>query len=387
MNCANHPDRERAAFCQNCGKPVCSECSRIVGNAVYCEPCLAARLAATEAAPETPIPPMPPVPPTGAPNPMLAGLLGFIPGVGAMYNGQYAKGIVHLIVFAVLVHLSDRISIFGLFTAGWVFYQVIEAHHTARARRDGTLLPNPFGLNDIGERMGFGNSNRGWTNPVPPPSPQPGPAAPFVSFVSDPAGNVSYTAPDGSQFQQTADGSQSYTGPQDVPFTSYDPASAQPYSYPPVRRFPVGAVVLIVLGVLFFLESSGLFHYFPIYRVLPFLMIALGIWIFIRRYHQPYDFDVDDAASHQLRVVRALRSSFWVLLTGIIFFFAAFNILSWSRSWPLFIIAAGLMPLIERAMMTTQPQPPYPYSGTPGATGTTPPASGTSSASSGEEVR
>ena len=91
----------------------------------------------------------------GVPNPMLAGLLGFIPGVGAMYNEQYAKGIVHLIVFAVLVSLTDSHGIFGLFIAGWVFYMVIEAHHTARARRDGIPLPNPFGLNDLGERLGF----------------------------------------------------------------------------------------------------------------------------------------------------------------------------------------------------------------------------------------
>ena len=35
MNCANHPDRERVAFCQNCGKPLCQECTRTVGSAVY----------------------------------------------------------------------------------------------------------------------------------------------------------------------------------------------------------------------------------------------------------------------------------------------------------------------------------------------------------------
>jgi hypothetical protein len=46
MNCANHPDRERAAFCQNCGKPLCAECVRNVGASVFCEPCLVARVAA-----------------------------------------------------------------------------------------------------------------------------------------------------------------------------------------------------------------------------------------------------------------------------------------------------------------------------------------------------
>ena len=43
MNCANHPDRERAAFCQNCGKPLCTECIRNVGSSIFCEPCLRAR--------------------------------------------------------------------------------------------------------------------------------------------------------------------------------------------------------------------------------------------------------------------------------------------------------------------------------------------------------
>ena len=176
MNCANHPDRERVAFCQHCGKPLCADCVRNVGTQVFCEPCLAARVAGT-APPHTaygyPPPPnytsgyqpgyqpgYPPAGPpvaSGEPNPGLAALLGFIPGVGAMYNEQYAKGIVHLVVFAVLVSLaSDVNGIFGLFIAGWVFYMAIEAYHTAKARRDGTLLPNPFGLNDLSERLGFG---------------------------------------------------------------------------------------------------------------------------------------------------------------------------------------------------------------------------------------
>src|SRR5438270_11837329 len=117
MNCANHPDREHIAFCQNCGKPICQESTRVIGTAVFCEPCLAARLSGAGApppaggpytypgadpnvpyvAPRTPGPIPPPIP--REPNPGLAALLGLIPGVGAMYNGQYATGIVHLIVF------------------------------------------------------------------------------------------------------------------------------------------------------------------------------------------------------------------------------------------------------------------------------------------------
>src|SRR5215469_2443647 len=207
MNCANHPDREKTAFCQNCGKPICQECTRTVGTAVFCEPCLAARLAGTGTPPPaggtytytgnegglnyTVSGTIPPPGGPSAPNPGLAALLGIIPGVGAMYNGQFAKGIVHLVVFAILVSLSHENGIFGLFIAGWVCYQIIEAYHTARARRDGTPLPNPFGLNDLGERLGFGRSwstsspsTTAWTPGSTTPSPSSDPSSTSVPPIA-----------------------------------------------------------------------------------------------------------------------------------------------------------------------------------------------------------
>ena len=120
MNCANHLDRERSAFCQNCGKPLCNECIRNVGSSVFCEQCAATRTAAPPPSAGYPYPgygnpasagypPAGPPTPPSEPNPGLAALLGFIPGVGAMYNEQYAKGVVHLIVFAVLVSLRTTL--------------------------------------------------------------------------------------------------------------------------------------------------------------------------------------------------------------------------------------------------------------------------------------
>ncbi len=44
MNCANHPDVEKVAFCRTCGKPLCANCTRAVHGVIYCESCLAARL-------------------------------------------------------------------------------------------------------------------------------------------------------------------------------------------------------------------------------------------------------------------------------------------------------------------------------------------------------
>jgi hypothetical protein len=392
MNCANHPDRERVAFCQNCGKPLCSECSRTVGNAVFCEPCLAARLAAADAAAaatpygnvNTPYPPPPAHP--GAPNPALAGLLGLIPGVGAMYNGQYAKGGVHLVIFAVLVSLSHAADIFGLFVAGWIVYQVIEAHHTARARRDGTPLPNPFGLNDIGERLGFGKS---WpagaaTPPIPPTAPyNPNVGADSTAAgFAQPAQGQSFTDSDGNSFTQFPDGTQTYVGGDGTRFTQ-GPRWGQTYTAPPVppvppygmpfpateplppashNRFPAGALLLIGLGILFFIGSSGAFHRFPTQRLIPFFILAIGVWIFVGKMTSSGLGMTDDGSpAYRLRLFRALRGSIWVILVGVLFFLDTFDILSWAHSWPLFIIVAGLMMVFRGSAYASAPPIPYPY--------------------------
>ena len=102
---------------------VANEADRLAGNAFHCGLCNEVRLASPASTgytllqdrrrqrtlpPEcreslflpTQLPLFPPVASASAPNPGLAALLGLIPGVGAMYNGQYAKGVIHLIVFA-----------------------------------------------------------------------------------------------------------------------------------------------------------------------------------------------------------------------------------------------------------------------------------------------
>jgi hypothetical protein len=70
----------------------------------------------------------------------LAFILGLIPGVGAIYNGQYAKGLVHVIILGLLISIvsSDAAGglepLFGLMIALWFFYMAFEAYHTARKR-------------------------------------------------------------------------------------------------------------------------------------------------------------------------------------------------------------------------------------------------------------
>lgn len=380
MNCANHPDRERSAFCQNCGKPLCTECIRTVGNSIYCEPCATARTAGTGTA----VPPYPPV--VSPPSPGLAALLGIIPGVGAMYNGQYAKGIVHLMVFALLVSLADQNGIFGIFVAGWIAYMVIEAHHTARARRDGTPLPNPFGLNELSERLGFGKAwppsapAGTWAPPAGPADPVPPGAVPYGYPGSVPPAGAPYTSPYTYVPPTTGWGA-----PQDAWGYPVPPVPPVPDpNLPPARRFPVGAVWLIGLGILFLLGNTGLFFIHARF-VGPLLLIAFGVWMFVRRMTSSgLGLENDGTPAYNWRVARAASGSVWLVLTGFIWMLDVFGILPWSRSWPLFLIVGGLLLFLKRSLWSGYPgagygYPPYPGAPVPPAPVTPPPAAPTGS--------
>jgi TM2 domain-containing membrane protein YozV len=297
MDCADHSGVSSTAFCQNCGKPLCQACVRSApGGQIFCEPCITAWQSAQRPFVAAPI---------GEPNPVVAAALGIIPGVGAMYNGQFIKGFVHVFVFAVLVTLAGHHGIFGLFIPAWIIYQVFEAYHVARARRDGAPLPDPLGLNEV-------NS---WFYPAgraPHPG-QPGSAPGTTGFGtpgSGPAGFGPGTAGTGpastyqAPFQnpypppganQPGEWQSTYQGPGAGPAGGTgigpDPSAGGPGypTMPPVppmywrRPEPIGAVVLIALGLLFLLNridwlSGRIFEY-----SWPLVLIGLGVWMIVRR--------------------------------------------------------------------------------------------------------
>jgi hypothetical protein len=322
MNCTYHPEVPSSAFCQYCGKPICKDCVRNVGGSIYCEACLTERLRGAGPGTGVPAPVF-----TGTPHPMLAALLGFIPGVGAMYNGQYAKAIAHVVIFAVLASLSDHVGPFGILVAAWVFYQVFDAYQTAIARRDGLPLPNPFGLNDIAQRLGIHPhpgmpgvppaGGAGWDPAAPPPqgapyqgasfqgapyqgqypgTPQPGAPSPgaqnlgaqypgpgAAGFVPTP-GSAGYTPVSGQQPYPGQQPGQPYSGQQGYPGQPYAPMPPFPPAYSG-RDIPTGAIILIGLGILFLFGSLGLLHHDWVSHAWPLLIIGLGLWIIFRRTH------------------------------------------------------------------------------------------------------
>jgi TM2 domain-containing membrane protein YozV len=180
MNCANHPDTAAAAYCRTCGKPLCVACKREAQGTIFCadhvpvaqvpyssggnatapysDPSFgtaqdATRLGAVPpettsaysspyTAPYTNPAATSAAQPNSGPVPALAFVLGFIPGVGAIYNGQYAKGLIHAVIFGVLVSVIDRHPnglepLIGILMAAWIFYMAFEAYHTAKNRREG----------------------------------------------------------------------------------------------------------------------------------------------------------------------------------------------------------------------------------------------------------
>ncbi|HKV23069.1 MAG TPA: DUF5668 domain-containing protein [Candidatus Acidoferrum sp.] len=166
MKCAVHSERDATGYCRNCGKPMCAECVRPVRDVLYCEDCLAgsmghAPVASAQAqaqamptgSPAMVAPAALPAPGQTAigPNPVLAFFLGFLPGLGAFYNEQYGKGMIHLAIFLTLFIIGVNGSMSsGAEAALWIclgvfyIYMPIDAVRTAQAKRAGQTLTDPL---------------------------------------------------------------------------------------------------------------------------------------------------------------------------------------------------------------------------------------------------
>jgi len=293
MNCANHPDLAAAAYCRTCGKPLCSNCTRDVRGVIYCENCLADRLQGVQ--PPPPAPGFVAATPRegtggGGPNPALAGILGAIPfGVGAVYNGQYAKGLAHLVVFSLLViganQGSESLStICGFGIAFFCVYQIIDAVRSAHAIQAGRPAPDPLGL---GQAFGAG---------------------------------------------EKVDTS----------------------------KVPMAAILLIGVGALFLLQTMGVFE-FSAERLWPLFLIALGVWLFARRWGligtNPRAFD------HRYRM-RGLAGPVALVTVGMLSLIESWGGPGWGRTWPVLLLAIGLAQLLARSTPTTPLPPPPPAGGT-----------------------
>jgi hypothetical protein len=214
-------------------------------GAIYCEPCIAARLQGSTAGATVPgAAPPPPMSVPGAPNPVMAGILGFIPGVGAMYNGQFVKAFAHVLIFVMLIIAANNISeVFGVLIAFFVVYMAFEAYKTAEAKRHGLPAPDPLGLDKM-----FGiQESQVHSSGIPP------------------VGSAAAYPPISPQ-------------PQPTPPLQVEPPP------PPQDNTPIGAIVLIGLGVLFLLQNLGVLR---MHHLWPLFLIGIGLWLAYKRTVRP----------------------------------------------------------------------------------------------------
>jgi TM2 domain-containing membrane protein YozV len=161
MKCAVHPETDATGYCRNCGKPMCAVCVRPVRDVLYCEDCLAKIMGLAPPDPlATGVPGSTQAPNPGqqvaglaglGPSPALAFFLGFLPGLGAFYNEQYGKGIIHLAIFLFLFIIGvDGAVSGGAEAALWIcvaalwIYMPVDAYRTAKARLAGQPLSDPL---------------------------------------------------------------------------------------------------------------------------------------------------------------------------------------------------------------------------------------------------
>jgi hypothetical protein len=171
MKCAVHPEVDATGFCRNCGKAMCATCARPVREVLYCENCLASGMGMGAPPPHAPaadpyqqpasafVPPAPaplPLPgQPGRPSPAAAFVFGLFPGLGAVYNGEYNKAIIHLVIFIALIlglvsaSNADEFSVLAvtalaLLLAGFVFYMAFDAMRVAQAKSVGQTVNDPL---------------------------------------------------------------------------------------------------------------------------------------------------------------------------------------------------------------------------------------------------
>ena len=81
---------------------------------------------------------------------MLAFILGLIPGLGAIYNGEYNKALLHIVIFAGII-LGITLDLGGGAQAVLIcalvifpFYMAIDAVRTVKARQTGDNYQDPL---------------------------------------------------------------------------------------------------------------------------------------------------------------------------------------------------------------------------------------------------
>lgn len=144
MNCAYHSKNPAVVECTLCTRALCTACDHRIRGFAYCQDCIVEGVERLQQQTQSNV-----LPNLRRNNsPVVALLLSFVPGLGAAYNGQTSKAIVHFAIFASFFQLAlvTQSVEFGLpfYIAGffgvWLF-SAVDAFRTAQLLRAG-LAPD-----------------------------------------------------------------------------------------------------------------------------------------------------------------------------------------------------------------------------------------------------
>lgn len=323
MNCVNHPETAATAYCRTCGKALCASCARDIHGVIYCEECLAARVegqpAATAAGQRQAVDDwvlrntgLGPAPASSGPNPTVAGILSIVPlGVGAMYCGEFTRALVQAGVFIAICSIGSTLrdpgsGILGGLGVFWYVFMIVDSVRVAKAKQRGEPVPDLLG-------MGLGHPSV----PVAGTTPAAG-AAPSAAVAAD---AVALT---------------------------------------PHRHLPIGPILLIGLGILFMLNVSNIWD-FSWDRTWPLIVIGVGVWMLFSRlggwsmtYGRQQGWNMTALYRNPVR----LMGPAMVITTGVLGLLDEYSNWGWGRTWPLYLIVAGAIKMLQFTGGESQAEPP-----------------------------
>lgn len=136
MNCAYHSHNGATVSCNGCGKPLCPACDHRIKGFPYCQDCIVLGVdllrSHNQSSNSSYV--------KSQTSPFVALILSFIcPGLGAAYNGQTYKALIHFAISVGLFQMAilSGIPLFVFGVLGMWLYSAVDAWKTARLIRSG----------------------------------------------------------------------------------------------------------------------------------------------------------------------------------------------------------------------------------------------------------
>ena len=153
MYCSYHAKNPAVVQCNQCARPLCPACDHRIRGFPFCQDCIVVGVELLRQQSQSPASRV-----IGRrSSPFVATLLSFVPGLGAAYNGQTSKAIVHFAIFASFFQmavLTQGVHFFVLGVLGTWLFAAVDACRTAQLMRAGLA---PETEEDVIARRLYGN--------------------------------------------------------------------------------------------------------------------------------------------------------------------------------------------------------------------------------------